>query len=926
MANDLYIIKELEKTIRKKLEPRSLGTITRYDSQGYVLDGEDFVIGLNLYACNIADLSFLTPLTRLTRLQLGNNKISDVSFLQGLTALTHLRLSSNQLTDVSPLQGLSALKGLGLSSNQLTDISPLKGLTALTELNLHSNQLTNISPLKGLTALTELNLYSNQLTDISPLQGLTALTGLNLNSNQLTDVSPLKGLTALTTLVLSSNQLTDVSPLQGLTALEYLFLDDNPLEIPPIEVANQGAKAVLNYLKELEKESVRLLQCKLLIVGNGEVGKTTLMKKLIKNKFKVKEGKEKTTHGINIEPWKLDVSFKETENESVIHPVNLHFWDFGGQDIYHATHQFFLTKRSLYLFVWEVRREDETRSFDYWLNILKLLSAESPVIMVMNKSDLRGKCIDEASFQAKFPNIQSFCQISCLKGDGIKELTEEIRRNLSAMPHLRDKLPRVWVQIRDRLLKEKKKKNYITLTEYFSICQEYGLNQERAEFVSGYLHDLGAILHYQEDPLLAETVILNPEWTTEAVYILIDTREIQNNLGNFRFDDLKKFWDNKKYPRDKHLHLARLMEKFELCFNFANTDLYFVPELLAPQKKGMDLSLFQQPGVLRFQYHYDFMPEGIVSRFMARLFYLIDDKKFWKNGVILTFEDSTALITGEPLNRRVTITITGKCQRELLSIIRSHFDHIHTTLNMQKNNHYHEMVPCICPQCQQSDTPNFYKYEVIKKALANGVMRMPCLDSYQEVSLAELLALVAPPKPKHDVIETLITATSQLQGIAKTIKEDEDSRNGFIALLLNIQGYRAKDQTRWGRSASGKSAGEVDIKIESTDGRAETIIEAFNLKGLHCDTIDLHLQKVFAYDPNGLEHIFILVYAENKDFAGLWEKYLAHFADINFEYPLIAPPQTVPTRMSEIKVAHALHRREKEEVVVHHIFVNMFRA
>ena len=27
----------------------------------------------------------------------------------------------------------------------------------------------------------------------------------------------------------------------------------------------------------------------------------------------------------------------------------LNVWDFGGQEIYHATHQFFLTHRSLYL-------------------------------------------------------------------------------------------------------------------------------------------------------------------------------------------------------------------------------------------------------------------------------------------------------------------------------------------------------------------------------------------------------------------------------------------------------------------------------------------------------------------------------------------------------------------------------------------------
>jgi len=93
--------------------------------------------------------------------------------------------------------------------------------------------------------------------------------------------------------------------------------------------------------------------------------------------------------GIDIQPWQQPCTFPDGETRD----VKIHFWDFGGQEILHATHQFFLTKRSLYLFVWEARKEEEIQSFDYWLNAVKLLGAESPVIMVMNKSELRIKQI-----------------------------------------------------------------------------------------------------------------------------------------------------------------------------------------------------------------------------------------------------------------------------------------------------------------------------------------------------------------------------------------------------------------------------------------------------------------------------------------------------------------------------------------------------
>jgi len=132
------------------------------------------------------------------------------------------------------------------------------------------------------------------------------------------------------------------------------------------------------------------------------------------------------------------------------------------------------------------------------------------------------------------------------------------------MDHLQDTLPGVWLKIRDHLKNEKK--DYISLEEYFSICKSYHLPEERAEYLGSYLHDLGVILHYRHDKLLENTVILNPEWATEAVYKLIDTRQILENKGRFNFADLKTYWDKTRFPRHKHAELVRLMEKFELCF------------------------------------------------------------------------------------------------------------------------------------------------------------------------------------------------------------------------------------------------------------------------------------------------------------------------------------------------------------------------
>ena len=907
----------------------------------------------------LTDVSPLQRLTGLMKLGLSSNHLTDVSPLQWLTALKELDLSSNQLTDVSPLQRLTALTQLDLSSNLLTDVSPLQGLSALKSLYLQSNQLTDVSPLQGLSVLKKLYLQSNQLTDISPLQGLTTLNYLYLSSNQLTDVLPLQGLITLKELYLYSNQLTDVSPLLPLIQLKRIYLQNNkitqlpeaifclgleakwgnaswrdglhlsgnPLETPPIEIVKSGTEAVLNYFKELKKASVRLLQCKLLIVGNGEVGKTTLMNKLLDPNFHVVPGIEDTTRGIHIQPWELEVPFTETDGNMSPETVTLHFWDFGGQEIYHATHQFFLTKRSLYILVWEARKDEEIRSFDYWLNVVKLLGSGSPVLIVLNKADIRIKPIDEASILKKFPEIKAFLHVSCLQNTGLMELKQQLQNTLAKMPHLQDLLPASWLHIRDEL--KSLDTDYTNGDSFFTICHKHNLARTDAITIGDYLHDLGSILYFRHDPLLADTVILKPQWATKAVYALIDTNEIILNNGSFLFADLKRYWDLTLYPEAKHPQLIRLMEKFDLCFNFLHTQKYFIPELLPGTVTPFDTTAYDCPGTLHFQYHYKFMPEGILSRFMARLYYLIHLDRFWKYGVELQFEASHALIISQPLHNRITIQAYGPNKSQLLAIIRSHFFHIHQTLNMEPMVHYNSMLPCICTECVQQKEPaepEYFAYEQLKKALANHIATIQCHASMEQIVIATLLHGFEPADEGKNIRSAIIQSAKQVMGLATSMKPDEDSRTGLLCVLLNEKGFMVKDQTRWGQSETGKSMGRLDAKIDAPDGE-EAVLEAFKLEGFDTHKIKSHNQKIFNYDPVGLQNNFILVYCDGPQdtFIPLWKQYQTCIQGLSFPHPLRSITEEVAP-YAEIKMARAIHLRHEKEVGIYHIFINMYRG
>ena len=61
--------------------------------------------------------------------------------------------------------------------------------------------------------------------------------------------------------------------------------------------------------------------------------------------------------------------------------MRLSAWDFGGQQIYHATHQFFLTNRSLFLLLWSSRAGWEQGNLRYWLDIITARAPESPIVL-----------------------------------------------------------------------------------------------------------------------------------------------------------------------------------------------------------------------------------------------------------------------------------------------------------------------------------------------------------------------------------------------------------------------------------------------------------------------------------------------------------------------------------------------------------------
>lgn len=162
----------------------------------------------------------------------------------------------------------------------------------------------------------------------------------------------------------------------------------------------------------------------------------------------------------------------------------------------------------------------------------------------------------------------------------------------------------------------------------------------------------------------------------------------------------------------------------------------------------------------------------------------------------------------------------------------------------------------------------------------------------------------------------------QLQSLALYSEAKENDRNDFIAKILESKGYIIKDQTRRGKSNSGKEAGEVDIYIQNQSGFPFSIIEALNLSSFNSNYIDAHIDKIYKYDTTGNMVNVCLSYTNIEDFEAFGQKYFNHLKNRIYKNELVSFDINETLPYSEIKVAKATHRRSGKLTYLYHIVVH----
>ncbi|WP_339746146.1 COR domain-containing protein, partial [uncultured Rubinisphaera sp.] len=559
------------------------------------------------------------------------------------------------------------LQQLHCSYTSVSDLSPLAGLTSLQQLHCSYTSVSDLSPLVGLTSLQRLDCSGTSVSDLSPLAGLTSLGYLDLSRTAVREL--LGAMIPHSCRSITANGVNFESfscSLAESTQFSSLILYESRIPgIPPEILSHNNSDNCLprlkDYFLDLDIENDPIPDIKLIVIGNGQIGKTQICRKLCGDDY---DDSILSTHGIFVRDTPLTMSADEPQ-------TLLNIWDFGGQELYHGTHALFLNSRAIFMVVWtpETETGEETQEdgfvfrnhpLRYWLDSVKQAASHAcPILLVQTQCDTPVSDRPVPPVEADYLNsilglkvVQYSAKTDRNRNSlnaALKDAVRDLRgsEGISAMGSGRMEVKNQLQTWRSEdAQREPQDRQHRTLTqdEFVSLCEKTGNVSSPASLLD-YLHHAG-IVFYREG-LFNDQIILDQSWALDAIYTIFHrqkcVRQLQQRRGRFTRELLELLAWTDYSSAEQKLFLS-MMESCGICFkhdeSFPHEDEeteYIAPDLL-PTREDSEAALAGRWNDTADGYErcwtYEFLPPGLVRTLISRIGraagkYAI----YWKYGV-----------------------------------------------------------------------------------------------------------------------------------------------------------------------------------------------------------------------------------------------------------------------------------------------------
>ena len=345
----------------------------------------------------------------------------------------------------------------------------------------------------------------------------------------------------------------------GIRSLKFLECVGTPqVRALPPEVAKLGGAEALEYLKSAVSQSEESKELQIIVIGNGEAGKSSLINCITNPKgISDKIHEDARTVGIEIREWK-PAGFTLTDEDVKNQPIRLsqephtvdpdgltcHFLDLAGQAVYGSSNQFFLVPRALYVMAWRVLEPAKTADnkakaqeleamIVNWLDSLQVRVPGCSVVMVATHIDAAAQngemtktswaevelqCTfvqkivkrkleqirHEASVAGVAPlevyaNAQSL-KLQCLEGFGVPNLRRTLIEMAQGLPSWRELIPTSYHELRLKILQLRQDptdpKVWLSWADYVKLAQGFGVTDMHIVIATSFLNDMAVIKYF----------------------------------------------------------------------------------------------------------------------------------------------------------------------------------------------------------------------------------------------------------------------------------------------------------------------------------------------------------------------------------------------------------------------------------------------